>query len=418
MASNDDEIGAAEIRHAQSLWQVKQEEDGETEREEDAAAPQDAGDGGEANGGGVGGGDRNGATEASEPTTSSSSSSEADAEEDLIRLMDRIGFGHVQQAMPPREKLLASYDLEGVARLIKEGKCENVIVMCGAGISVAAGIPDFRTPGTGLYSKLRDYGLPHPEAVFDISFFRRNPEPFYRLSQELFPSGKYKPTLAHHFVRLLHDKGLLLRCFTQNIDSLETAAGLPADRLVAAHGNFDSATCIANGKKVPIPELRKAIFDGCNDDGDDGSDDATLRGRGRRGKRGWEKLKKKYGGLVKPDIVFFGEDLPAAFFERAAEDFPRCDLLVVMGTSLVVQPFASLVGRVREDCPRLLINRERVGEMDLRSAFMGGAGDPGFRFDRGNYRDALFLGDCDEGVERLADLLGWGEDLTKLARAA
>ena len=221
---------------------------------------------------------------------------------------------------------LSSLDLEGVAAIIKEGRCKNIIVMSGAGVSTSAGIPDFRTPGTGLYDNLAKYNLPEPTAVFNIDFFRENPAPFYQLAKELFP-GQYKPTPTHNFIRLLHDRGLLLRCFTQNIDSLEAEAGIPKDKIVAAHGNFDTATCIDTGQKVDVEEVREAIM---------------------AGPEGYTAMNAKYGGLVKPDIVFFGEKLPDRFYERAGmnpmngeptsdSDFDKCDLLIVMGTSLVVQ---------------------------------------------------------------------------------
>lgn len=86
----------------------------------------------------------------------------------------------------------------------------------------------FRTPGTGLYDNLEKYNLPYAEAIFDIGYFCTNPEPFFCLAQELYPSRYYRPNITHYFVRLLYDKGLLHRMYTQNIDGLETCKGLPA----------------------------------------------------------------------------------------------------------------------------------------------------------------------------------------------
>ena len=111
----------------------------------------------------------------------------------------------MQTPYPP---VLKSFDLAGVADYIKANSCKNVIVMCGAGISVSAGIPDFRTPGTGLYDNLAKYNLPEPTAVFEINFFKGDPAPFYMLAKELFP-GQYKPTPTHNFIRLLNDHGYL-----------------------------------------------------------------------------------------------------------------------------------------------------------------------------------------------------------------
>ena len=130
---------------------------------------------------------------------------------------------------------------------------------------------------------------------------------------QLFP-GKFCPTPTHNFMRLLAEKGKLLRVFTQNIDSLESIAGLDKSMVVAAHGNFDSAHCIETGKPVDVEEVKEAILNG------------------EDGPRGWRALAARHGGLVKPDIVFFGESLPPRFFARAKADFPLCDLLIVMGT--------------------------------------------------------------------------------------
>ena len=139
------------------------------------------------------------------------------------------------------EQVLSSFDLRGIDAKILSGLVCNIVVLVGAGIffsrylgssncrhltlfhtgiSVSAGIPDFRSPGTGLYDNMAKYNLPDPTSIFDIDYFQENPAPFYQLAKELFP-GQYKPTPTHLFIRLLHEKGLLRRCFTQNIDSLE-----------------------------------------------------------------------------------------------------------------------------------------------------------------------------------------------------
>ena len=81
--------------------------------------------------------------------------------------------------------------------------------------SCNAGIPDFRTPGTGLYDNLQKYNLPVPEAVFDLGFYQNNPSPFVQLASELWPGLKHSPTVTHSFIALLEKKGMLLRNYTQ-----------------------------------------------------------------------------------------------------------------------------------------------------------------------------------------------------------
>ena len=108
-----------------------------------------------------------------------------------------------------------------LVRGLKGSNFQNIVVVQGAGISTGSGIPDFRSKGTGLYSNLAQYNIPYPEAIFDIDFFRLRPKPFYTLAKELYPSGKYKPNVVHYFIRLLFEKQMLLRVYTQNIDGLE-----------------------------------------------------------------------------------------------------------------------------------------------------------------------------------------------------
>ena len=106
--------------------------------------------------------------------------------------------------------------LEALCSRLRDGSYSRVIVMIGAGVSVAAGIPDFRTPGSGVYDNLEKYNLPRPQAVFEMDFFRENPRPFFSLAKYLYPQrGKFTPTKSHYFIRLLAEKGYLLRCYSQ-----------------------------------------------------------------------------------------------------------------------------------------------------------------------------------------------------------
>lgn len=120
---------------------------------------------------------------------------------------------------------------------------------------VAAGIPDFRSPGSGLYHNLQKYKLPHPQAIFELDFFIENPKPFFELAKELFP-GSFKPTISHYFIRLLLEKKILLRHYSQNIDTLERVAGIPEDRIVEAHGTFYTGHCLKCRKEYSLEWMR------------------------------------------------------------------------------------------------------------------------------------------------------------------
>ncbi|XP_063784517.1 NAD-dependent protein deacetylase sirtuin-3, mitochondrial-like isoform X3 [Pseudophryne corroboree] len=169
----------------------------------------------------------------------------------------KLGLGKKYPGSPPLPLKCSS--LEDIAELILKNRCKKIIVMAGAGISTQSGIPDFRTPGSGLYDNMQRYNVPYPEAIFDIDYFTHNPKPFFALAKELYP-GKYKPNVVHYFVRLLHDKGLLLRCYTQNIDGLERTAGIPPKKLVEAHGTFSSASCHLCYTPFPTAEARIEPF--------------------------------------------------------------------------------------------------------------------------------------------------------------
>eukprot|EP01088_Endostelium_zonatum_P009220 TRINITY_DN22424_c0_g1_i1.p1 TRINITY_DN22424_c0_g1~~TRINITY_DN22424_c0_g1_i1.p1 ORF type:complete len:362 (-),score=91.56 TRINITY_DN22424_c0_g1_i1:109-1194(-) len=310
-------------------------------------------------------------------------------------LLSKISAWTIGSPPPPQEKKeitskLSALTLEAVAEAIKSGKCKNIIVLTGAGISVAAGIPDFRSPGTGLYDNLQKYNLPHPQAIFEMDYFRSNPKPFFLLAKELFP-GNYNPTPIHYFIKLLEQKSVLLRNYTQNIDTLEAVAGVSPDKVIEAHGSFATTKCIECAKAYSLEHCKKIIFD----------DDIP-------------RCDCEDNGLIKPNIVFFGESLPSRFFDSLSVDFPLCDLLIVIGTSLQVQPFSSLIDHVGDDVPRLLINREVVGVSNPILMFLyGKSGAKGFDFQSGT-RDIAKLGDCQEGVRDLVKLIGWESDFDAL----
>lgn len=338
--------------------------------------------------------------EAAEAAEASEESSESDLSTkglsvDALRLYlaKQLGFykdDEEEQGNRDRVRILDELNLEGIVKYIKDKDCRNVITMAGAGISTAAGIPDFRSPVSGLYHNLLKYNLPHPQAIFELDFFEENPKPFFELAKELYP-GCFKPTLSHYFIRLLHEKGLLLRHYTQNIDTLERVAGVPDDKLVEAHGTFHIGHCLRCGDEYTQDWMRDKIF----------KDEIPIC--------------ESCPGVVKPDIIFFGENLPTLFHDRIVEDFPKCDLLVILGSSLVVQPFASLIDRVPSSCPRLLINREKAGHRTGIMAMMGMKG--GMDFDSSkNSRDVAYLGNCDEGCEKFAQLLGFDGDFKELVK--
>lgn len=232
----------------------------------------------------------------------------------------------------------------------------KVVLFVGAGISTAAGIPDFRSPDTGLYANLERLNLPYAEAVFDIDFFRNDPVPFYTLAKELYP-GQFVPTQFHELIALLDKKGLLHRVYTQNIDTLERIAGVGSDKIVEAHGSFDDHRCIKCHRKYDGAKFKEKLMKD-------------------------QVINCECGGYVKPSIVFFGEGLPERFFQSWEDDTELfgCHrhagsddedeevvpyVAIIAGTSLKVHPFASLPEELPGWMPRVLVNMELVGSFDM-----------------------------------------------------
>jgi NAD-dependent deacetylase sirtuin 2 len=323
-------------------------------------------------------------------TTSSTQESSSTTSNPLPNLYDRFVTSfekalsqveNEESADKKPEGGLNSFSLEGIAEYIQKYQPKNVIFLVGAGISTSAGIPDFRTPGTGLYDNIQKYHLSAPEEIFSIQLFRRDPVPFFDLAKNLFMTD-VKPTPAHYFMRLMVEKGHVRRIYTQNIDILEYLSGTPADKIVTAHGSHYTSTC----------QKCKQTYD-----------QEWFANHLRFGKELVAHCDKCKTGVVKPDIVFFGESLPKRFHQHVTQDFEKCDLLIIMGTSLVVYPVAGLIDEVKPHVPRLLINLEPVGKGVLR-----------YNNKALNKRDVFYEGSADDGVKKLADLLGWKPELDQM----
>ena len=294
---------------------------------------------------------------------------------------------------------LPSLDMTGIASYIKNGHAKKIVMLTGAGLSVAAGIPDFRSPQTGLYSNLHKYRLPRPESVFERQYFNKNPKPFFSVSKELLP-GPFKPTPAHYLSVLFQKKGLLHKYYTQNIDDLDRRAGLEYPTLVECHGTYRTSTCEKCKKQYLTDDIKHIIQ---ND----------------------EIPYCSCGGIIVPDVVMYGDDLPEEFFDVLTDDFEQCDLLIVIGTSLKVEPFPSVVEDVPRDKPRVLINNEPVVTYKERLVERNGKLvdtskdrlSAKFKFGHFfNRRDVFFGGDIQESVKNFVKALGWEEEFYDLIK--
>lgn len=250
----------------------------------------------------------------------------------------------------------------------------NILVLVGAGISVNAGIPDFRSPGSGLYMQFE------AEDVFSLDTFRYDPTPFYTmvsnlLFDEVGARKKFSPTLTHRFLKTLKEKRKLLRVYSQNIDGLEVEAGLvKGTDLIQCHGSMDSIHCSECGRGSP--EVTP----------DDWFSAASEKIRSNSGCSPSNVLTCKHcGGHLKPSVVLFGESLGKNISTCLPKDVEACDLVLVLGTSLSVYPFAAIPQMVREYVPRFLVTKMAGRQPSMR----------------------LCEGDCDEIVSELINYLNW-----------
>lgn len=213
---------------------------------------------------------------------------------------------------------IAATGREQVARLAElVSAAGSVVALTGAGISVPSGIPDFRTPGTGLWENV------DPMQVAHIDAWRADPERFWRFYGARFQSLEGKqPNEAHLALAELERRGMLDAVITQNIDMLHRKAG--TRELVEVHGTIEHSSCLACGAQHPLGETRRRLA--LAPDGVPRCD---------------------CGDPLKPDVVLFGELLPAGALERAHALASDADVLLCIGSSLEVHPIAQLPGVTR-----------------------------------------------------------------------
>lgn len=195
-----------------------------------------------------------------------------------------------------------------LSNLIK--KSNYIVLFTGAGFSVASGIPDFRS-ASGIYNEKYKTYL-KPEIILSHSFFVNNLKDFYAFYKEklIYPSAL--PSPAHSYFSGLEKKGKLKAVVTQNIDGLHQMAG--SKNVYELHGSVKRNYCLKCHKFYSVEKILESDIPYC-----------------------------ECGGLIKPDVVLYEESLDMDVLEGAIKEISKADLLIVAGTSLVVNPAASLI---------------------------------------------------------------------------
>ncbi|KAI5124267.1 hypothetical protein M0805_005116 [Coniferiporia weirii] len=316
------------------------------------------------------------------------------------------------------------YNLGGIVTTIR--RSNRIMVLTGAGISVSCGIPDFRSRN-GLYAQLfcsGVYDLDDPQQMFDINYFKSNPagivfpiyfsvcfncEPhscfafvvFYSFAHKIYPSN-FTPSPCHRFIKAMQDRG---KNYTQNIDTLETKAGIR--NVLQCHGSFATASCIncrsrvsGNSIKDDLLAQRIPLCTFCNVINHDIVKPKKIRKKKKKKRNdGWESEEPEEpapplpSGIMKPDITFFGEKLSNEFDKKIFEDIKTVDLLLVIGTSLKVRPVSEILSHIPHTVPVIVINKTPLTHVNA---------------------DNQLLGDADVIIEYLADKLGWDISPTAL----
>jgi NAD-dependent deacetylase len=214
---------------------------------------------------------------------------------------------------------------------------EYAIALTGAGVSTPSGIPDFRGPESGLWERV------DPMAVASLFAFRRNPDAFYRWIRPLADQVRTaEPNPAHVALSKMEESGALRAIITQNIDGLHRQAG--SRRVIEIHGHFRTATCLNCYRTAPGQIVLDQLLD---DAGVPSCPDC--------------------GGTLKPDVILFGEQIPHLALRSAYEETRRSDLILVAGSSLTVEPAASIPLLALEHGAKLIVINLQATPLDGRA---------------------------------------------------
>ena len=231
-----------------------------------------------------------------------------------------------------------SSKIEKLKYLIRTSK--HAVVFSGAGISTPSGIPDFRTPQKGLWTK------ENPMEVVSLSVFKKHPERFFNwLHPLLIDITNAKPNTAHLVIADLQKKGFIKSVITQNIDLLHQNAGSP--NVIPIHGTLGSYTCfncslkVKNDERVITDFIKNKTLPKCN----------------------------QCGAFLKPDIVMFEESLPHKDWRKANDEAYQSDLLIVVGSSLEVYPANQIPSFAFSNQSKIVINTLSSTPMD-KHAYM------------------------------------------------
>jgi NAD-dependent deacetylase len=222
-----------------------------------------------------------------------------------------------------------------VSRLIKETR--KGVVFTGAGISTPSGIPDFRSEGSGLWTRYL------PMEVASLSAFRYNPERFFSW---LRPFASHlllaQPNPAHIAIAEMQQKGYFQTIITQNIDGLHHRAG--SHNILEVHGTFNSLTCVSCYKQHDSEKFLNPYIE-----------------------NGQIPICSHCGSILKPDIILYEEQLPVKVWMQAEQVSKQCDLMLVVGTSLEVIPSAKLPLYAVENGAKLIIINRTETYIDVRA---------------------------------------------------